>query len=361
MIFKHLYNRKTKKAGCTSKADCKRLLAYNLRQSANPQILRNDFSGENADAIADELDLLHGKQKYWIYPVVMSFAIGEGELWRPHLAAMVADAQERMGIPKGLWVIHQDKDHLHVHGALMAFLPRGRQVRLGMQDEHGPMKVAYAFRQFAQEWEDRVDGVRKTGRTPVLPDIPRDALEMARREFHEGKSTPVPEKMQLRADVQRLAHLATNFAELEQLAGDAGISVRIRRDGERVTGVSFGRGKIAIRGRDAGLSIHALNRLYENQRTRGRGQTFGMATRNSPNSSRTFETRTRKANPPYPAIAGDSTGERGGEFRHNRRTQEAAQPLMGSVMLQTLLFLFKLVSQADHGIYRSKLKPPIPL
>jgi hypothetical protein len=124
------------------------------------------------------------------------------------------------------------------------------------------------FRQMAQRWEDETPGATKTGRTTPSLNLSRDALAMSLREYGERRRpTPIPDKLQLRTDVQRLIVQSASIADLENKAKVAGIEIQYRKDGDRVLGISFSRDGVSIRGRDAGYSYQSLQKLYDTPRT----------------------------------------------------------------------------------------------
>lgn len=268
MIAKHVFKSKKHKdrSGCTSLADCTRLIAYAQRESAHGQTLWNDFASDRPTDIADEVQMMRRRKgKYWMYHIEFAFPPEEAALWKGREREMIADFQARFGVSHGFWASHEDKEHYHIHGAILALRPNGGQLRLGSINAHGEaVPVAMALRQFAQDWEDRTPGARKTGRSGELGiSISKDALEAAQRQ-----GDPVPLKLRLRADVQNLVILSSSFATLVENAAAYGIEVRYRRDDTgKVRGVSFSRGGVSLRGREAGYTYRQLQSLYENTNT----------------------------------------------------------------------------------------------
>jgi hypothetical protein len=279
MILKHIYRSNrwpSFRTGCKSRKDCVRLLEYLIRPEAKPTILRNDFAGSTPAEIGDELQALHRGQKCWAYHVVASYPPDEERLWEPQSKKRIAEIQDRCRIPAGFWVKHKG----HWHGFLQAMKPNGGAVRLGTYDEQGqPHPVAPAFRQMVRTWEDETPGCRKTGRGDRGLDIDRDTLSMAARQYEVGEApTPIPAKMLLKAQVERIVTLSASFAELHARADALGISIAYRSSPEEgIVGVSFSQDGVSLRGRDAGFTYGKLKSTYPDTPPAGVGAYPGMA------------------------------------------------------------------------------------
>lgn len=266
MILKHIHRSDRWpefRTGCRSRGDVERLVEYLLRKGARPEILRNDFVGSTPAEIADELMACQQGQRVVAYHVVASYPRDEDTLWVPQAKKRVQEVQDTFQIPKGLWVQHKG----HWHGLLCAMRPKGGQVRLATRDEDGNcLPVARAFRKMAETWEDETPGARKTGRggKPDL-DLSRDAIAMAQRQYLAGQApTPIPKKLLLRAQVERIVALSQSFEQLHQRATAAGVEVLYKRDPSgKVLGISFSQDGTSLRGREAGYSYPQLLNLYE--------------------------------------------------------------------------------------------------
>ena len=203
-IFKHIFkpSRFHDRAGCTSRQDVRRLLEYQMRPSESPEVVWNNFHDDSPLGIAEEvMALARPDLTYKAYHFVISFPEDERNQWEANLDGVLEDFARRFQVHRMVWVRHRS----HVHGFVFAQTALRKKLRLETRVGGKLLPVAASLRQMAEEWEDRL-GVRKTGRSPSRgTSISKDTLEMAQREHIEGKSaTPVPAKLQLRADVQRL-------------------------------------------------------------------------------------------------------------------------------------------------------------
>jgi len=175
---------------------------------------------------------------------MMSFPVAERAMWEKNLDAVIDDFGGRFKVHRMIWVSHEDKENFHVHGLVFAQNAAGKKLRLETRDGARAVPVALSLRKMAEDWEDKLD-TRKTGRSRV-PDfsISKDTLEMASREHMEGKAkTPIPAKLQLRADIQRLVALSISCSDLQTRAAAEGIGVRFT-EYENGTGVSFANGTV---------------------------------------------------------------------------------------------------------------------
>lgn len=269
MIIKHIHRSSRWpqfRTGCRSREDMVRLIAYLQRPTAKPSVIRNDFAGNTPKAIADQVAELHSDQPVWAYHVVARFPANEAELWNPKADQLTAEIDAKFRIPMSLWVRHDDH---HWHGVLLAFKPLGRQIRLQAPGKDGKMLlVASVLRAMAEDWEDRTPGCKTTGRSdPEGLSLGRDALAMAVRQYRQGTArTPIPEKLLLRADIGHLVHKSNSIEDLLALASAYAISVHLKKEGDKVLGISFSRNGVSIRGRDAGFSYQKLREHYDNPR-----------------------------------------------------------------------------------------------
>jgi len=281
MILKHIYQSKrwpSFRTGCKSKADCLRLFKYLTREEASHKVLRNDFDGDSPEEIADHLAMLHREQDLWGYHVVAAYPPEEEGLWSPQAEKRIGEVQDALRIEKGFWVQHKG----HWHGFLMSMKPNGGTIRLGSYDKDGqPVTVARTFRRMAEKWENETPGCRQTGRGEHGLDLHRDALGIASRLYREGKSpTPIPIKMLLKAQVEKIVTLSASFAELHARAAAVDISIAYRRNPEGgIVGVSFSQDGVSLRGRDAGFTYARLQSTYPDTPPAGFGPNTGVAGR----------------------------------------------------------------------------------
>src|ERR1017187_8261554 len=323
-IFKHIHKspRFGDRAGCTSRQDVRRLMDYLTRESAHGKIAWNNFQNDTPDGITEEIMALdRGSSKYKAYHFMLSFPASERSQWKANLDKVLEDFAQRFRVHRMVWATHEDKDNYHLHGCIFAQTARGKKLRLETKDGDRLLPVAASLRKLAEDWEDRL-GVRQTGRsTSPGTSGSKDSLEMAHREHIEGKSpTPVPAKLQLRADVQRLVARSGNFAELESNARDAGIEVRFTEHANG-TGVSFSDGSISLRGREAGFTFQTLTQKFNEPNptiVRSRPDP-GLAKRNRPRGSRPAASRIREADRPPRKDAGNpDVGHRGEPSTYRR-------------------------------------------
>lgn len=311
MILKHIYRSDRWPAfriGCKSRADVERLVGYLSRKEARPEVIRNDFAGDSPRAIADHMELLHRGQMYWAYHVVASHPKGEDHMWNRQRNECIREVHEECGIEMGYWVRHGN----HWHGVLLAMRPNGKTIQLGGKN----VRIATAFRQLAERWEDRTPGCAKTGRKEPGLDLSRGALAKTDREYRVGKSlTPIPGKVLLRAEVQRIVALSVNFEQLHANADAAGIAIAYKADDQgKVVGVSFSQDGVSLRGKHAGFTYPHLVSLYGQPNPTTIRHRLGVANRISPvdcgkRRSRTFQTREpAERNPETDPRRPDTTG-----------------------------------------------------
>jgi hypothetical protein len=236
---------------------------YLLRSSAEGEIVWNSFGNDTAEGVTDEvMALARPDLLYKAHHFMMSFPASERAKWEKNLDAVIDDFGGRFSVHRMIWATHEDKDNFHVHGLVFAQTARGKKLRLETRDGDKVLPVAPSLRKMAQDWEYEL-GTRKTGRSHVLGiSVAKDTLEQAQRQYIEGASnTPVPAKLQLRAEIQRLVSLSTSFADLQSRAAAAGIEIRFTEH-DNSTGVSFSDGTCSLRGREAGCTFKTLTKAF---------------------------------------------------------------------------------------------------
>jgi len=376
-IFKHIFKRKGReqRTGCTSRQDVRRLIDYILRESAHGNLVYNDFEGSTPPEITDEIMALdRHRTPYLAYHFMFSFPEYEQETWRAHLVPILEDFKSRFGVFKLVAADHRDKGNYHIHIAVFAQTKLGKRLRLETHEDGKCIAIAASLRRLAEDWEDRL-GATTTGRgqSPGM-NVSKDELEMAVREHAQGISlTPIPAKVQLKADVERLVLLSANFSELETHALVMGIEVRLKKDETgNVLGISFARDGVALRGKDAGHTYAALSkRFYEQTQTPGRsGPPQCMAGPHRQSNYREHTTRSRRtkhalegAESAYP-ITNRTATEHGranggliGETEALIRLLTGGRPPTG--VLQWISILLASMTQTHGGPKRNN--PKIPL
>lgn len=329
MISKHCHKsaRFKNRAGCTSRKDVFTLVKYQLRPAADPQILWNDFQNESPEGITDEvMALARPDLTYKGYHMVLAFAPGEMAQCEPHLDHILLDFQKRFKVYRMMWVRHGD----HVHGFIFAENERGKKLRLETEVDGEILPVAPSLRRFSEDWEDALS-LQKTGRDRSRGmNLPQDALEMALREHQSGKSlSPVPAKLMLRAQVERLVKTSGSVAELTANAAADGVEVRITQHANGV-GISFSNGTTSLRGRDAGFTFQQLTDLYhENPRTARDQPTQRVAAGDRSPNRRTPRTRAEGADTNPPRDADAPAGGQGREHEICRGMEAALRALTG--------------------------------
>jgi hypothetical protein len=346
-------------------------MKYLLRESAHGGIVQNDFANTTADGLADELLALdRGKTDYLAYHLMFSFPEAETEVWRKDLDAVLADFKRRFGVFRMVAADHRDKDHYHVHLAVFAQTEDGRKLRLETHENGHPVAVAQSLRHLAEDWEDRLK-VRKTGRSPERHlSLSKVTLEAAQRQFQEGETdSPVPRKMQLKADIEKAVATATDFDSLDQQAGALGIEVRIKRDDQgNPLGVSFSRDGVSIRGRDAGFTLQRLQQLYgTNPTPPGHCPSPDVAGPDRPSNhrqhtaeSRPAEPASEGAEPAHPASRRAAAHERRADGGLFGETEGLIGLLTHSIppapgLLQIISFLLSALTQ--DPVHRRPFKP----
>jgi len=380
MILKHIHRSgrwPEFRVGCKTREDCVRLLAYLLRPQAEPEVLRNDFAGDTPVEIAEQLALVHRKQKYWAYHVVASHPHDERPLWDPQARRRIGELQTSLRIPQGFWVRHGN----HWHGFLTAMNERGGTVRLcGVDADGQQVPVARHLRLMAERWEDGTPSAKKTGRDEHNLNLSRDSLAMAERLHVAGQTpSPAPKKLLLKARVERAVSLARSMEDMLQLAKDDGIEVHLKRDAAgAVLGISFACDGVSLRGRDAGFSYQKLLSHYEHpdpenpiiaERRRSHrmaGRTRGIHRRKGPSRP---PTGARQANR---HLGADPSIPRDADRHHDRQLgwpESAFRALKPKTDLVDLLLQFaegiaRVCRQSDFRLrsHRHEInKDPIPL
>ena len=250
-IFKHVHKsaRFQNRAGCTSRQDVRRLLDYLMRPSAHGTTVWNNFQNTTPDGITEELmALARPGLTYRAYHFMMSFPAAERAQWEDNLNGVLTEFAQRFRVNRMVWASHEDKDNFHVHGCVFAQNARGMKLRLETKVNGKTLAVAPSLRRLAEDWEDRL-GTQKTGRgRTVGTSISKDGLQMAQRQHAEGQTpSPVPAKIQLRADIERIVTLSHSFADLQANAAATGIEIRYTEYANG-TGVSFSNGDVSLRG-----------------------------------------------------------------------------------------------------------------
>ena len=376
-IFKHIHKENGSRTvpDAPSQQDVRRLTEYILRPSAHGKIVRNDFANETAAGIADEVMALADERlKYKAFHFMFSFPKDEEARWQANLDALLLDFKERFGIFKMVAADHRDKDNYHVHIAVFAQTKRGHKLRLETHQDGHAIGVAQSLRRIAEEWEDRIGG-RKTGRGAVRNlSLSKESLEAAQRQYREGEApTPIPRKLQLKADIERAVALATGFDSLDQQAAALGIAVRIKRDEQgNALGVSFARDGVSIRGRDAGFTLRALQKLYGTHTTPpGRSLAPCLAGPDRPSTHRPAETGLRPAEPAsagaepaHPRARGAAGRQRGADRGVLRETEKLLRLLTrGTTTPPSLLAWVSVVlaGLADEYPSQSPFPPKVDL
>ncbi len=333
-IFKHVFKaaRFQNRAGCTSRQDVRRLLDYLMRPSANGKTVWNNFQNTTPDGITEELMALSRPDlTYRAYHFMLSFPAAERAQWEASLDRVLTDFAERFHVDRMVWASHEDKDNFHVHGCIFAQNARGMKLRLETKVGGKVLPVAASLRRMAEDWEDRL-GTQKTGRgRTVGTSISKDGLQMAQRQHAEGQTpSPVPAKIQLRADIERIVTLSTSFADLQANAAAAGIEIRYTEYANG-TGVSFSNGDVSLRGREAGYTFQTLTELYHepHPRIERRQPVEGMAEGNRRRDRSAAPSRVGKTDRSPHALAGDATIHRRGEFGADRSLEETIRALSG--------------------------------
>lgn len=263
MIAKHIrpVDRKTglKKTGPTDRAAMLRLAKYILRLG---NIVLNDFASDAPSEICDQVeDLMRGaKTKCRGRHQLLSWPAQDNDKMTPERKIeAVQRFKKKWGVTHVLACEHDDKDHGHLH---MYAFELGKDLK--------PLRypnIAWGLRQVAMGMEDDWD-LTRTGRGGGDDggggglNISKDTLEMADRQHRQGqRRSPAPDKLVLRARVQRLVQTSVSMSDLLDSAAGQGIMVKVT-DYPNGKGVSFSDGVVSMRGKDAGWSYGQLVKHY---------------------------------------------------------------------------------------------------
>lgn len=348
-IFKHVHKsaRFEHRAGCTSRADVRRLLDYLMRPSAHGKTVWNDFQNTTPDGITEELMVLSRPDlTYRAYHFLMSFPAAERAQWEANLDGVLTEFAQRFEVERMVWASHEDKDNFHVHGCVFAQNARGMKLRLETKVNGKTLAVAPSLRRLAEDWEDRL-GTQKTGRgRNVGTSISKDGLQMAQRQHAEGQTpSPVPAKIQLRADIERIVTLSHSFADLQANAAAAGIQVRYTQYANG-TGVSFSNGDVSLRGREAGYTFQTLIQIFHepNPRIERCRPTESLAEGNRHRDRRPAPSRVGKTDRSPHAVTGDAADHRRGQRSAHRGLEETIRALSGLGRQDGLLALLQFLT-----------------
>ncbi len=348
-IFKHVHKsaRFENRAGCTSRADVRRLLDYLMRPSAHGTTVWNDFQNTTPDGLTEELmALARPDLTYRAYHFMLSFPAAERAIWEANLDGVLTEFAQRFQVDRMVWASHEDKENFHVHGCIFAQNARGKKLRLETKVDGKTLAVAPSLRRLAQDWEDRL-GTQKTGRgRTVGTAICKDGLLMAQRQYAAGQiPSPVPAKMQLRANVERIVTLSTSFADLQSHAAAAGIEIRYTQYANG-TGVSFSNGDVSLRGREAGYTFSTLTQLFHepNPRIERRQPIECMAEGNRRRDRSSAPSRIGKTDRTPHAVSGNAADHRRGELGTYRGLEETIRAVSGIGHQDGLLALLQFLT-----------------